>query len=82
MAYFFSQKINIFAGRFAYGRGDTNKCHDNNRGLRSSVAMLRTLNLNAKINTCGQNPFFVRRDMLQCRFETDFPENGNPISRC
>ena len=54
---FFSQKINIFAGRFAYGRGDTNKCHDNNRGLRSSVAMLRTLNLNAKINTCGQNPF-------------------------
>ena len=40
--------------------------------------MLLTLHFNTKIHTCGQNTFFVGKDMLQSRFR-NFLENGNLI---
>ena len=40
------------------------------------IAMLRPLHFNTKTHTCAVKIFFVRKDMLQSRFERNFLESG------
>ena len=67
MACFFSQTANLsLAGLPYWGSAITVTW------ATKFVAMLRTLNFNTKIHTCGQSSFFVGKDMLQSRFERTF----------
>ena len=45
------------------------------------IAMLQQLHFNTKIYTCALNIFFVKKDMLQSRFERNVLENGNLICK-